>query len=495
MGKANRQRRAAKAKRREKSRAQQRAAVNARPTYGGAQGRRDTAWGDRGWDGPGSGDDRRPLFTRDEIARNIITLAGMGRYEPIRSDDRTAVEALTSLPDRVVNRQVELWFLDQIQGIWDGGWQPAELRREAKRSTSSAAAARLVACAIAADHLGRPGASLDPRWRDQVESLDLPVLREPGGWFARWMTDEGLERTDALERMLDAVTCCSRLTILKALLPLPGIDGGPPRPVELAGAYESTSASDPVLERVRGLLAKAESTPFDAEAESFTAKAHELITRHAIDTAVLHAENDHDRPVLIRVPIDPPYVDGKTVLLQAVATATRCRVVLHARVELATIAGFPDDVRATELLFTSLLVQAQAALAESARRSAPGDRVRRQGYRSAFYLAYADRIGDRLAEINDHVVADADAAASETGGASALPILRAREARVDDLIEDQFDKLESLPVRGGRDTAGWGHGRVAADQAQLDFGDLEGGGATGHDPSAGKTAVTALPPQ
>jgi hypothetical protein len=390
---------------------------------------------------------------------------------------------------------VEDALLSQIPRIWEAGWQPAELHREAKRSTSSAAAARLMVLAIAADHRDRPAASLDPRWRDQVETLELPPLSSKHGWFKRWITDEELNRSDGLERMLDTVRCISKLTILKSLLPLPGIDGGPPRPVALAGAYETASVSDPVLERVRGLLAKAESTTFDAEAEAFTAKAHELITRHAIDTALLHADDDRDeRPVMIRVPIDPPYVDGKVMLLQAVASATRCRVVLHSRVDLATIAGFPDDVSATEMLFTSLLVQAQAALAASARGSTPGSRVRRQGYRSTFYLSFADRIGDRLAKINDHLVANADSAAAETGTTSALPILRAREARVGDLFDEEFGRLENLSVRGGRDAAGWGHARVAADQAQLDFGDLEGTG-TGRVRSEGRGGEpAALPP-
>ena len=49
------------------------------------------------------------------------------------------------------------------------------------------------------------------------------------------------------------------------------------------------STNDSVLHKVRALLAKAEATPFDAEAEAFTSKAQELIARYRIDDALLSA--------------------------------------------------------------------------------------------------------------------------------------------------------------------------------------------------------------
>lgn len=81
------------------------------------------------------------------------------------------------------------------------------------------------------------------------------------------------------------------------------------------------------------------------------------------------------------------------------------------------------------------------------------------------------RIGDRLDEINRHIEGDAVAAARGDAGRSPLPVLRAREARVEDLIAEEFGELVVSGVRRGWDAAGWGHGRVAADQAKL--GDLD----------------------
>jgi hypothetical protein len=102
----------------------------------------------------------------------------------------------------------------------------------------------------------------------------------------------------------------------------------------------------------------------------------------------------------VRVPIDRPYADAKSLLLAVVARAGRSRSVFHRGLDLSTIVGFAADVAACEMLFTSLLLQAQHALARAAGGASAGGRTRRKSYRSAFLFAYAHRIGDRLEEIN-----------------------------------------------------------------------------------------------
>lgn len=93
-------------------------------------------------------------------------------------------------------------------------------------------------------------------------------------------------------------------------------------------ADPGATVDDPVLTRVRALLAQAESTTLEAEAEAFTAKAQELMARHAIDVAVLWAHSARDeRPTTIRLAIDDPYADIKSLLLQRVAEHSRCRAV------------------------------------------------------------------------------------------------------------------------------------------------------------------------
>lgn len=463
MGKNNRERRAAKIKNRAKARAQHQGQHRHRNRPTGAGPR---VGADESWTPPDA-----PIFSDEELARYLLLAAATGAVAPDPAFGGSQFERLHQLPARVVNREAEVALLVQVAALWAGGWQPSELHRQGRRGCSTAAAGRLVALAIAADDAGRRATSLDTRWRDQVAALKLPAANGRPGWITRWAEEEGFDRAQALRAIIDALRNVSTLPCLDPLLDMPGVDGGPPRPAPVASGTIGAEI-DPVLERVRNLLAKAESTTFEAEATAFTAKAQELITRHAIDAALAHGQRVNgaaDGPVMIRVPIDAPYVDAKSLLLQTVAEACRCRAVFHGGVDLSAVVGFPDDVAATETLFTSLLVQAQSAMAEAARHAPPGTRTRSQSYRSAFLLAYTERIGDRLREINEAVFAEVEA----SEGTAFLPALRSRSDDVDGLVAERFGDLASKRVRGGYDAVGWAHGLTAADRARLAFGDLE----------------------
>lgn len=139
-----------------------------------------------------------------------------------------------------------------------------------------------------------------------------------------------------------------------------------------------------MLARVRALLAKAESTTFDEEAEALTAKAQELIARHALDEAALHDAGDVGDPSVRRIPLDPPYAKAKAFLLNEVADANRCRAVHSDDCGWVTVFGYDGDLHAVELLTTSLFAQATAAMARhGSRRDATGrSRTRSSGARS-----------------------------------------------------------------------------------------------------------------
>lgn len=215
-----------------------------------------------------------------------------------------------------------------------------------------------------------------------------------------------------------------------------------------------------VLHKVRALLAKAESTTFPDEAEALTAKAQELMDRHAIDRAMVAAGAGPGgfRPEGREITIDAPYASAKFQLLGAVARANRCRAVYSPPTRLATVVGFAEDQDTVELLFTSLLVQATGAMLAGA--DDPRRRTRR--YRHAFLLAYALRIGQRLQEADEAVVAEADA---DHGGA-VLPVLARRSAEVEGELARRFPHLRrSRP--SASDRRGWIEGQVAADRARL----------------------------
>src|SRR3954470_13978333 len=89
---------------------------------------------------------------------------------------------------------------------------------------------------------------------------------------------------------------------------------------------DEPGVSKQVLDRVRGLLAKAEATSFPAEAEAFTAKAQELMARHAIDRIVVDAGGSQS-PHARRIVLVAPYAKAKFHLLAQVGAANRCKVI------------------------------------------------------------------------------------------------------------------------------------------------------------------------
>jgi hypothetical protein len=468
MGQNNRARRAAKSKAKAKARS------GGPPGQAGSPGSRSGTTGGghaSAWSSPPPED---PWFDDAEVVREVLNETAWAKATGNPSY-RRGIDTLASAPLVLSCTAVEGLLLQGIAGQWRNGWQPAELQRQGRRATS-AAGGRLVALAIATDDASRRATTLDPRWRAQLDALELPRVSGRPGWAERWTQEEQLAARAAIVAMIDVVADILSLPPLDVILPPPGSTAA-----SRAATRRSTAVgaeSDPILDRIRNLLAKAESTTFEAEATALTAKAQQLMTRHAIDAALVEDRNEggsYEAPVMVRVPIEAPYVDAKSLLLQTVAGASRCRSVFHGRVDLSTVVGFTGDVAATELLFTSLLIQAQSALADAAKHAPPGTRVRSQSYRSAFLLAYTDRIGDRLREINESVFAEVEA---EQGGAF-LPVLRSRTEAVDDFVSEQFGELQSSRVRGGYDAAGWASGRLAADQAELASGHLPEGAAAG----------------
>ena len=284
--------------------------------------------------------------------------------------------------------------------------------------------------------------------------MDLPSVVSGSGW----LTDEHLRPA------LSLIAVLAGLGPIQILIPPPGVSATDASIINL-----TTKTDDPMLNRVRALLAQAESTNFEAEAETFTAKAQELMTRHAIDMAMVAAGTQRsERPGTIRIPIDEPYINAKWILLSVVASSSRCRSVFQKHFALGTVVGFDTDLDATETLFTSLLVQAQIAMQAASAAAPRGAAARTRSFRSSFLMAYAYRVGERLEEINAHVVAEAEA---ETGR-SILPVLAARSSAVDARVTEIFPKLGTMRSRAGLDPEGWASGRMAADRAKLNSGDL-----------------------
>lgn len=376
------------------------------------------------------------------------------------------VRALDRLDPAHVDRAAEEILAQLLDAVWRTGWQPAEVLRQSRRNTQGALPSVVAAAAVAVDHAGRPPTDLDPRWQQQVSELDLPDVDRSPGWLGRWRATVDHQRREVDAALASLMSTLTRLPPVEELIPPPGAHRAD-RP-----STSSTTTAHPMLQRIRALLNKAESTQFEAEASALTEKAQELMTRHAIDEAMVQeVGSDSGEPGTLRIAVDAPYADVKSLLLQIIAEASRCRSAFSPAVAISTVIGFPGDLEAVELLYTSLLVQAQHALTEAGRGAGASSRTRSQSYRSAFLLSFTRRIGERLERANAHVY---EQAAADSG--RFLPVLRSQQQRVDEAVQERFGALSEGPVRGGYDAAGRAQGTIAADAAQLAFGDLRDAG-------------------
>jgi len=447
MGKNNKARRAAKAKKRSRAEAVGRAASQR----------------------TGSADDGGPVLTEGELIAGWWDLGSRLAQRGDQQGIADMVDRLVGARRALVELEAEGLILRMVALLWDNGWQPSELIRFVRRSTS-AVGARLVEQAVLADHRLRAESTLDPAWAVQVEGLD-PISTATNGWLADWAISGWMTPPEWIRPVMDVIAALNSCGPIEELIPPPGSTRRADAVIDLR------SATDPVLQRVRALLAQAESTTFEAEAESFTAKAQQLMTRHAIDLAMVAETAERtggsagERPATIRVPIDDPYADMKSLMLQIVAEVSRCRAIFTPRYSFTTVIGFAHDLASTEMLFTSLLVQAQSALADAGRHAPPGARARSRAFKSSFLLGYANRVGDRLDEINRSV---AEAAEKETTR-SVLPALIARADVVDEEVDRRFSDLTVGASRRGHDPFGYHQGSAAADVAQLAFSNLAAG--------------------
>lgn len=198
-----------------------------------------------------------------------------------------------------------------------------------------------------------------------------------------------------------------------------------------------------LLTRVRALLAKAESTTFPEEADALTAKAQQLMSRHAIDAAMVDGTSSADRsPDRRAVLIDRPYASAKLSILAGVAGANRCQVITTGSDTTAHVFGFGVDIDTTEVLYTSLLLQATAAMTAAGPQTDRHGRSRTRAFRHAFLLAFAGRVGRRL---RDAARSTVDRADGDHGGAL-VPVLAERDAAVDDAVRAAFPRLSARRV-------------------------------------------------
>jgi hypothetical protein len=388
----------------------------------------------------------RDMPYADELADNLILAATHADCEGLDDARRQSlIDALAGGigPERgreLVACRVDRLMQIGVARVLECGWTADEITRVVRRR-AGAMAATIVAGPLTAvpPRHSRSGGSVSPPLRaENVRELD------PSS--SSWRDD-----------LSKAIAVLSAIAHLPGLPDLGGI-GSKPRDT---GSREE----ERLLTRIRGLLSKAESSDFAEEADAFMTKAQEMMTRYCIDRTMVEADAEGGGTSQIearRVWLEDPYLVAKALLLANVASANRCRSVVDPALGFSTLVGHPGDLDATDLLFTSLLVQAMRRITVLGNDPTSGRRSRKPSYRRSFLVAYAGRIGARLREATDVVTAAADSAL----GNRLLPVLAQREEKLDAAVGALFGDLGELNF-SLTDAAGWAAGTAAADLAEL----------------------------
>lgn len=437
MGKRNREKRAAKKK--------------VRANRGPTPPRQDFDGYEETWAPP-------PVVSPEMVAEGVVQAAFHRAFDP-DFVDKSVADLVGPRPvagPRTVAIGAGIALDAAIGQAWGRGWTPVDVREHIRR-TAEAATTGLLIDVIAADTAKHSPSTVDERWAAQVRELGAEVWWEPGvPQLLQWADRRGADLEVALRTTIALIDELMKLPELAVIIPAPGS----------ASACSSASVSgvdQKVLARVRALLAKAESTQFPEEAEALSAKAQELMNRHAFERAVLDADEHRKQTAAsTRLWLDAPYVDAKSHLVAAIAETNRCRSVFYPRFGFVALVGEPMDLEITELLVTSLLVQATRAMVAEGSQIARSGTSRTRSFRQSFLVSYALRIGERLEKAGAR-------AHDPVEDERLLPVLAERSQVVEETFEKMFSNLveKSATVTNG---AGWDAGRAAADRADITVG-------------------------
>jgi hypothetical protein len=184
----------------------------------------------------------------------------------------------------------------------------------------------------------------------------------------------------------------------------------------------NSGVADPLLARVRKLLAKAEDpgvTP--AEAQALTAKAAELMAKYGIDRALLAAERpETDRPADRVIDVDNPWARVQAHLLCGLAAALRCQCIILPRTGPGSrihMFGFSSDIERTDVLYTSLLVQMWQGLAGA---EVPIWSRSPRAWRRSWLLGFATAVVARVRAAEQDAAREAAGPAAGPGSRTAL---------------------------------------------------------------------------
>jgi Protein of unknown function (DUF2786) len=226
----------------------------------------------------------------------------------------------------------------------------------------------------------------------------------------------------------------------------------------------NSQVADPLLARVRKLLAKAEDAGVTAaEAQALTAKAAELMAKYGIDRALLAAARpETDHPADRVIDVGNPWARVQAHLLCGLASALRCQCVILPRPGPGSrihMFGFASDLERTDVLYTSLLIQMWQGLAAA---PVPAWSRSPRAWRRSWLLGFAAAVVARVHAAEQQATSRATAPDARSGSQTAL-VLADRTLVIRRNIEQAYPVTHKSQVTysGSGYSAGYTQGQRA----------------------------------
>ncbi|KJK46352.1 hypothetical protein UK23_23850 [Lentzea aerocolonigenes] len=214
-------------------------------------------------------------------------------------------------------------------------------------------------------------------------------------------------------------------------------------------AENARNAKARMMEKVRGLLAKAEdSAATQEESQTFYAKAYELMEKYALDAAIVRHKNEEKpeatKHLRFEVSGQGWHGKGRASLVYRVAEASGCQAVtvgnvMNGKNRWVHIVGTASTVTMLELLLPSLLLQAETMGHKAAKEymktvrdqfdTAANANIERRVFFRSYLAAFGRGVGEKIEGTRAQ-------AAEKVGEVGALVLVTDAER-----VKARFDKL------------------------------------------------------
>lgn len=220
------------------------------------------------------------------------------------------------------------------------------------------------------------------------------------------------------------------------------------------------STDQKIIDKIAKLMAMANGTANEEEADAFLGKVHQLMFDHAVSEADIDRITGRKRPVISAlIETGSAYAPAKTQLLGGLCDAYRCKMILIGRRRRSVwmgveVFGREDDVTTVQMLYSSLLLQMMSVCDKQ---------YRGQGrtWKNNFYFAFAGKIAERLQERNEQ--ATKMVSLSDSKALAVMNDLRP----IEDAFRDAHPHTVSRSVSLRGDTAGQSAGFKAGNSADI----------------------------